>query len=116
MDHLTLDKIEHQHVLEEKGATHVVTQIQYGADAFFVFDREKKVKRDKSDFDGSIKGDLSKLNIPVSGEAKAKYNAKDEDTSETYQCTYYGDFHGLPRLPKDIKEAEELVQELVKVS
>ena len=36
----TLGKVQHHHVFDDKTATHVVTGVLYGAEAFFFLDRQ----------------------------------------------------------------------------
>ncbi|KAJ4918421.1 hypothetical protein JOQ06_000758, partial [Pogonophryne albipinna] len=54
MNHLG-DVKKHQFVFEKGIATHVVTGILYGAQAFFVFDREVSVNENHRDIQGNLK-------------------------------------------------------------
>ncbi len=40
MEHLGARNVKHCNVFQEGSATHVVTALLYGAQAFFIFDRE----------------------------------------------------------------------------
>uniref|UniRef100_A0A914UR25 SNTX MACPF/CDC-like domain-containing protein n=1 Tax=Plectus sambesii TaxID=2011161 RepID=A0A914UR25_9BILA len=108
MDHLKNEKVEHQ--FEDNIATHVVTQIQYGADAFFLFDRLKAKKTDKKEISGSVNAKYSHAKIwEVGGGGKFDNKENEEKSEEKYECTYYGDFV-MSSFPKNLKEAEEFAQ------
>jgi hypothetical protein len=110
MDHLSKDKIEHQDVLKNKLATHVVTQIQYGADAFFVFDRQKTSSSDKINIGGSLKAEVSGLTLASRGmKASVDVNERSKNESQNTNCTYYGDCF-LSSIPTNIQEARQSLQ------
>ena len=54
MQHLAGDKFEYPDVFEKKDATHVVTVVLYGAEAFFVFDRKVAGKEKFRDIHGRM--------------------------------------------------------------
>ena len=61
MNHIGRGKVEHPYVFEKGLATHVVTGILYGAQAFFVFDREVSGKEDRQDIEGNLKVIIKKI-------------------------------------------------------
>ncbi|KAK1879479.1 Neoverrucotoxin subunit beta [Dissostichus eleginoides] len=71
MNHLGGENVKHPYVFEKGIATHVVTGILYGAQAFFVFDREVSVNENHQDIQGNLKVMIK--NIPsLSKRAKAR--------------------------------------------
>uniref|UniRef100_A0A914X4G0 SNTX thioredoxin-like domain-containing protein n=1 Tax=Plectus sambesii TaxID=2011161 RepID=A0A914X4G0_9BILA len=113
MDHLSTDKLQHLGVLEHKSATHIVTAIEYGADAFFLFDRKMSNKTDGTKFEGSLKSEIKGLKVMLGGSAAGKSKEKITDKSESIHCKYYGDF-SLSNYPTNIKEARAAIQEIHK--
>ncbi len=113
MDHLDGENIQHHQTFHDNSATHVVTQIQYGADAFFIFDRQKTSKREGANakVEGATNFGSSKVfeAWEVSGNDQADYLSLAESVSDNYECTYYGDFK-ISNLPRDVQEAEEFVK------
>ncbi|XP_074476873.1 stonustoxin subunit beta-like [Sebastes fasciatus] len=84
----------HQTEVIEKGlATHVVTGILYGANAFFVFDSEKLEASSVQDIQGSMKAVIKKI-PKFNVEAKAGIKLSDEEKSLTEKCSckFFGDF------------------------
>ena len=55
MNHLGRGNVKHPYVFDEGIATHVVTAILYGAQAFFVFDREVSDEENHQDIQGNMK-------------------------------------------------------------
>ncbi|XP_030623564.1 verrucotoxin subunit beta-like [Chanos chanos] len=105
MDHMALDKISHPNVFESDTATHVVTAVLYGADAYFVFDREVSSNESKEKIEGELSLTLSKLKfLNVSGEASLNMGDSEIETAEKFTCTFHGDFK-LAANPSSFKEA-----------
>ncbi|XP_038125933.1 stonustoxin subunit alpha-like [Cyprinodon tularosa] len=104
--------LNHSEVFEQGVATHVVTAILFGAQAFFVFDREvsedENIEDIKGDFQLSIK---SKDKISVNGEASVRKNDTDRKLENKFSCTFYGDFM-LQKTPLTFQEAMQLYQNL----
>ena len=61
MEQLGTEGIEHPDVFEKDLATHVVTGIEYGADAFFVFDRQVSSNETVRDVEGRLNLVVSKF-------------------------------------------------------
>ncbi|XP_074476879.1 neoverrucotoxin subunit alpha-like [Sebastes fasciatus] len=92
VDILTLD--HHQTEVIEKGlATHVVTGILYGANAFFVFDSEKLEASSVQDIQGSMKAVIKKIpTFNVEAEAGIKLSDEEKSLTEKCSCKFFGDF------------------------
>uniref|UniRef100_A0A671WLK7 B30.2/SPRY domain-containing protein n=1 Tax=Sparus aurata TaxID=8175 RepID=A0A671WLK7_SPAAU len=69
-------------VIKKGTATHVVTGILYGADAFFVFDSEKLEASSVQDIQGHMKA----------GKAKVKLTDEEKEVTNKFSCKFYGDF------------------------
>ncbi|KAG8008867.1 Stonustoxin subunit beta, partial [Nibea albiflora] len=83
-----------QKELIEKGfATHVVTGILYGADAFFVFDSEKLEASSVQDIQGHMEAVVKKIpSFNIAGQIDIKLNDDEKKTTEKFSCKFYGDF------------------------
>uniref|UniRef100_A0A8C9ZLJ4 SNTX thioredoxin-like domain-containing protein n=1 Tax=Sander lucioperca TaxID=283035 RepID=A0A8C9ZLJ4_SANLU len=80
MDHLGRGNVKHPYVFDKGVATHVVTAILYGAQAFFVFDREVSENEDHQDIQGNLKVMIKKIpRITIEGEGSLKMEDKDKE-------------------------------------
>ncbi|KAE9547197.1 hypothetical protein FO519_009591, partial [Halicephalobus sp. NKZ332] len=61
MDHLGTDNIKYRDVFDNGMATHVVTAIEYGADAIFVFDRRESSSESCRKVEGNLETSLAKI-------------------------------------------------------
>uniref|UniRef100_A0A669BC83 B30.2/SPRY domain-containing protein n=1 Tax=Oreochromis niloticus TaxID=8128 RepID=A0A669BC83_ORENI len=74
-------------------ATHVVTGILYGANAFFVFDSEKLDASSIQDIKGTMKAVMKKItSFNVDGKVNIKLNDKEKAVTDKFTCKFYGDF------------------------
>ncbi|XP_075956881.1 uncharacterized protein LOC142959482 isoform X2 [Anarhichas minor] len=112
MNHLGRDNVKHPYVFDKGLATHVVTAILYGAQAFFVFDREVSEKEDHQDIQGNLKVMIKKIpNIVIEGEGSLKMEDKDTENVEKFSCKFHGDF-SLEKNPVSFQDAVEVYQSL----
>ena len=96
-------------------ATHIVTEIIYGVDAYFVFTRELSQDEDKTEVEGEIKAVVKKLpSIEVSADAELKLKDNEQKIADSLTCTFYGDFN-LVKNPSTFDEALKLYQALPKL-
>ena len=113
MEQLATSKIQHPDVFEKQTATHVVTGVLYGAEAFFIFDREVQSSENHRDIQGKMEV-LIKA-IPGINEIKgsASLDIKDRDKKEVdkFQCKFYGDLI-LPSNPSTFEDAVRVYKEL----
>ncbi|XP_045897323.1 neoverrucotoxin subunit beta-like [Micropterus dolomieu] len=100
----------------DKGcATHVVTGILYGTNAFFVFDSEKLDASTAQDFQGSMEAVIKKIpKLNVEGKVELKLNDTEKDLTEKFSCKFYGDFI-LERYPATFEEAVKTYVDLPKL-
>ncbi|XP_038591153.1 neoverrucotoxin subunit beta-like [Micropterus salmoides] len=93
MTHLTTMDTQQIDVIQKSSATHVVTGILYGANAFFVFDSEKLDASSVQDFQGSMEAVIQKIpKCNVDGKVELKLSKEKKDLIEKFSCKFYGDF------------------------
>ena len=119
-----LGKIEFTEVFDKDLATHVVTGVTYGADAFFIFDQkvceDQDVKIVQENIQMKILNLLPLSSMSVEGAKGAAASllasllAKDESDKNKLTCRFYGDV-GLPSHPTTFQEAVRVYQELPKL-
>ncbi|XP_033962747.1 stonustoxin subunit beta-like [Pseudochaenichthys georgianus] len=108
---VTLDT-EQMEVIEKGLATHVVTGILYGADAFFVFDSEKLEASQVQKIEGSMQAVIKKIpSFDVEGKVEIKLTAAEKALTEKFSCKFHGDFI-LESIPATFKEAVQTYVEL----
>ncbi|XP_045906821.1 uncharacterized protein LOC123971847 [Micropterus dolomieu] len=112
MNHLGRGNVKHPYVFDKGLATHVVTGILYGAQAFFVFDHEVSKKEDHQDIEGNLKVMIKKIPcLAIEGEGSLKLEDKDRENVEKFSCRFFGDF-SLEKSPVSFQDAVEVYQSL----
>ncbi|KAI4877052.1 hypothetical protein NFI96_011309 [Prochilodus magdalenae] len=107
-----LGKITYPEVFEEKTATHVVTAVLYGAQAFMVFDKTVSENEDKQEVEGNLNVMVKKIPLlSIEGEGDLKMNDKEKELAENISCTFYGDCV-LEENPTTYMEALQLYKKL----
>ncbi|XP_033020894.1 uncharacterized protein LOC117055468 [Lacerta agilis] len=91
MSHLGIQNVTYPAVFEHGTATHVVTAILYGAQAFFVFDRNVSSSESVEDIQGSLKVMIEKM-ATIGGEAAIRMNYQERNHANQFNCKFYGDF------------------------
>ena len=117
-EQLTMDQLgnfEYKDVFDKDIATHVVTAMVYGVDAFFVFDREVSEEEDIKKIHGNLKVKIGGLpglkNLAIEGKGTLDYENTEKDKEERLQCKFYGDLI-LPKHPTTFQEAAEIYHDL----
>uniref|UniRef100_A0A3B4TFH0 Stonustoxin subunit beta-like n=1 Tax=Seriola dumerili TaxID=41447 RepID=A0A3B4TFH0_SERDU len=84
---------QQQSVIKQGLATHIVTGILYGANAFFVFDSEMLDAKSVHDTQVSMQAVLKKI-PSFDGGMNARFQLCDTEKTITkkFSCTFYGDF------------------------
>lgn len=86
-------------------ATHVVTEVEYGCDAFFVFTRSMDKNETEHEVAAEMKAVLDCIpKIGGGAGISASFKCGFEKERESYCCTYYGDFRLDPN-PTTFDEA-----------
>ncbi|KAM4551900.1 uncharacterized protein PAE49_015498 isoform 2-T2 [Odontesthes bonariensis] len=113
MDHL--GDVKHPRVFEKGLATHVVTAILYGAQAFFVFDREVSERENHQDVRGNLKIIIKKIPLlAVEGEGSLELKDEEKEKVEKLSCRFFGDFC-LQKTPTTFQDAIQVYQSLPKL-
>ncbi|XP_056374790.1 neoverrucotoxin subunit alpha-like [Hyla sarda] len=104
MKHLSYKNITYKEVFSKKIATHVVTGILYGAQAFFIFDQKVTNSEEVKDVQGKLEGMVMKI-----GELRGDVNVNDTEREVASQisCKFYGHI-ALERNPTTYEEAVEI--------
>ncbi|KAK6305731.1 hypothetical protein J4Q44_G00245110 [Coregonus suidteri] len=115
MDHLGAGNVKHCNIFREGSATHVVTAILYGAQAFFVFDREVSSGENHQDIQGSLHAVIKKIpSITIEGQASLKMSEEEKKQTNTFSCTFHGDF-ALENNPVTFEDATRLYAGLARL-
>ncbi|KAK3526946.1 hypothetical protein QTP86_005767 [Hemibagrus guttatus] len=116
MNHLALGQIGHHEVFDHDVATHVVIAVLYGADAYFLFDKELNLSEETTNEQGGVKIAAEKLKILFSAGAQGELNMNEKEKAEMKQlnCTFYGDFK-LPSNPTTFEDAVKVYNDLPKM-
>ncbi|XP_048367823.1 stonustoxin subunit alpha-like isoform X1 [Sphaerodactylus townsendi] len=92
MTHLGPQNVTYPGVFDRGEATHVVTAVLYGAQAFFVFDREVASVENKDEIEKDLRSSVQSFcNKVHDGEETANRPGKEKTNTEDFRCTFYGD-------------------------
>ncbi|XP_068939413.1 stonustoxin subunit alpha-like [Petaurus breviceps papuanus] len=93
MNHLGYQNTSYNDVFDNGTATHVVTAVLYGAQAFFVFDQKVSTYENVKDIEGSLKAEVKKI-PQVSGKVGGQIQMEDskKKSAKEFRCKFYGDF------------------------
>lgn len=115
MNQLGRGNIKHPYVFEKGLATHVVTAILYGAQAFFVFNREVSESENIQDVQGNLQVVIKKIPcISIEGEGALQMNEEDKENVSKFSCKFHGDFN-LSQSPVNFEDAVKVYQDLPKL-
>ncbi|KAF3703991.1 Neoverrucotoxin subunit alpha [Channa argus] len=93
MTHLEAKNMKIREAIEKSSATHVVTGILYGANAFFVFDSEKLDSSCVQNIQGSMESVIKKIpSLEIEGKMGIKLSNEEKALTQKFSCKYYGDF------------------------
>ncbi|XP_048012966.1 cytolytic toxin-alpha-like isoform X2 [Megalobrama amblycephala] len=107
-----LGQIIYPEVFDQKTATHVVTAVLYGAQAFMVFDRTFSEEENKQEIEGELNIMVKKIpGFSIEGQGALKMSDGHEKMVESIACTFYGDVR-LERSPTTYMEAVEVYKKL----
>ncbi|XP_058874824.1 neoverrucotoxin subunit alpha-like [Acipenser ruthenus] len=116
MNHLAKEKVSHPSVFEDKTATHVVTAVLYGAQAYFVFDQQVSSEEKKQEIHRKMELAISKIpTIKIKGQGSTDLKETEKDEVEKLECTFHGDFHlkSNPSTYQDAVKAYSTLPELL---
>uniref|UniRef100_A0A671M3F2 Uncharacterized protein n=1 Tax=Sinocyclocheilus anshuiensis TaxID=1608454 RepID=A0A671M3F2_9TELE len=107
-----LGKITYPQVFDQKTATHVVTAVLYGAQAFMVFDQMSSKDEKKQEIEGRLHVMVRKLpGFSIEGEGSVNMTEDEKKIAENITCIFHGDFH-LEQNPTTYTEALNLYKRL----
>lgn len=113
MNQLALGNIQYPDVFSNKLATHLVSAVLYGADAFLVFNRNiedgETVGRVHGKVEALVKG-LSKI-LDIKGQASLTMDEKEKNEASKLECKFHGDI-SLPKNPRTFQDAVQVFQQL----
>ncbi|ROL55056.1 Neoverrucotoxin subunit beta [Anabarilius grahami] len=107
-----LGQITYPQVFDQKTATHVVTGVLYGAQAFMMFDRTSSEEENKQEIEGELDVMVKKIPLfSIEGKGAVEMTDNDKKVAESIACTFYGDFR-LDQNPTTYMEALEVYKKL----
>uniref|UniRef100_A0A8C4TAP2 SNTX thioredoxin-like domain-containing protein n=1 Tax=Erpetoichthys calabaricus TaxID=27687 RepID=A0A8C4TAP2_ERPCA len=112
MSHLGNQNVVYPEVFEQKSATHVVTGVLYGAQAFFVFDQWDTKEEENRDNKRKLET-LIKKYISIDGKRDLKMTDVYKETADHLNLTFYGDFL-LDHNPTSFQDAMQIYNNLPK--
>ncbi|GCC33239.1 hypothetical protein chiPu_0011707 [Chiloscyllium punctatum] len=119
-EELTMSQLGAQHitypsVFEQGSATHVITGVLYGAQAFFVFDLHHSSTGNVRDCSGNLQVMIQKIPMfQIEGRGSLDMSDEDKKRVENFRCTFHGDIF-LDRNPVTYQEAVEVYSTLPKL-
>ncbi|XP_067399207.1 stonustoxin subunit alpha-like [Emydura macquarii macquarii] len=114
-EQLTMKHLGRPEVFDQGTATHVVTAVLYGAQAFFVFDRELSSSENVQEIEGNLQVMIKKIPlVSIEGEGALKMDDKEKSQAEKFNCKFYGDF-ALENNPATYQEAMKIYSTLPKL-
>ncbi|ROJ30543.1 Stonustoxin subunit alpha [Anabarilius grahami] len=115
MEHLGAGNVKHCNVFQEGSATHVVTALLYGAQAFFIFDCEVSSNENHQEIQGDLHATIKKIPvISIEGQASLQMNEMEQEKMNKFSCTFHGDF-ALEKNPVSYVDAIKVYSELPKL-
>uniref|UniRef100_A0A3B1KE64 Uncharacterized LOC111191379 n=1 Tax=Astyanax mexicanus TaxID=7994 RepID=A0A3B1KE64_ASTMX len=115
MEHLGAGNLKHCNVFEEGSATHVVTALLYGAQAFFVFDQEVSSNESHQEIHGNLQATIKKIPmVSIEGQASLDLTETDNQRTSKFTCTFHGDF-ALENNPVSYQDAIKVYTQLPKL-
>ncbi|KAK3550479.1 hypothetical protein QTP86_029424 [Hemibagrus guttatus] len=114
-EQLTMDQmgnITYPEVFQDGTATHVVTAVLYGAQAFMVFDLTANENEDKEEIEGNLNVMVRKMpSFSIEGEGALTMSESEKKLADNISCTFFGDYE-LEQNPTTYIEAMQLYKEL----
>ncbi|XP_073691413.1 cytolytic toxin-alpha-like isoform X2 [Garra rufa] len=107
-----LDQITYPQVFDQKTATHVVTAVLYGAQAFMVFDGTLSEEENKQEVEGQLYAMVAKIpELSAEGNAALQMTDAEKKMAEKISCTFHGDVR-LQQNPSTYTEALNVYKRL----
>ncbi|XP_072550619.1 neoverrucotoxin subunit beta-like [Salminus brasiliensis] len=114
-EHLNLSQMGKKKSIHKLSATHVITGVEYGAEALMVFSDKVTTEQQKKAVTANIKSMLNKIGMfSVSAEGKVEMTEEDKKKVQNFACTFYGDFD-LEENPANFEQAVKVYRDLPKL-
>ncbi|XP_063819139.1 uncharacterized protein LOC135057170 [Pseudophryne corroboree] len=115
MNHVGVQNMTNHDVFDKGTATHVVTGILYGAQAFFIFDRELSKSENSQDIQGNLQVMIKKIpSLTIEGKGDLKMDDKEKEEVKKCSCKFHGDF-ALESNPVTYEDAIKIYTDLPKL-
>ncbi|CAM5121472.1 unnamed protein product [Natator depressus] len=115
MNHLGTENVSYPAVFDQGTATHVVTAVLYGAQAFFVFDREVSSSENVREIEGKLQIAIKKIPMfSIEGEGAVKMDESEKLNAAKFNCKFHGDF-ALEKNPTNFQDAMQIYSTLPKL-
>ena len=110
-----LGNIQYPQVLTKPEVTHVVTGIEYGADAFFVFETELQKTEERHEIQGKMEVQIRKIPKCIFSQPQVHPEGNIEATNvverKSFHCKFYGDVLANEH-PSSYQDAMKLYKQL----
>ncbi|XP_062866927.1 stonustoxin subunit beta-like [Trichomycterus rosablanca] len=107
-----LGKVTYPEVFDDQTATHVVTAVLYGGQAFMVFDLTAASNENRQEIQGNLNVMVKKIpSFSVGGSGALKMTDQEKQMANSINCTFYGDYE-IDTNPTTYMEALQLYQKL----
>lgn len=111
-EHLNLSQMGKKNAVHKLNATHVITGVEYGAEALMVFSDTASNEQQKKSITANINAMLTKMSLMGgSAEGKAQITEEDRKKVQNFSCTFYGDFN-LEENPANFEQAVKVYRDL----
>ena len=112
MKQLATSNIQYPEVFDEGTATHVVTGVLFGADAFFIFDREVSQEENYRKVHGDMQVSIKSIpNLQIGGGVGVDIEMKNKQETDKFHCKFYGDLI-LDSNPSTFQDAVAIYKKL----
>ncbi|XP_036438396.1 verrucotoxin subunit beta-like [Colossoma macropomum] len=114
-EHLNLSQMGKKKAIHKLSATHVITGVEYGAEALMVFSETATTHTEKKSITTNLNTMLSKMSLfEVSAEGKIQMSEEERKKVQNFSCTFYGDFD-LEENPTNFEQAVKVYRDLPKL-
>ncbi|XP_053638161.2 uncharacterized protein [Cherax quadricarinatus] len=115
MEQLGQSKVQHPGVFNHGTGTHVVTGILYGAQAFFVLEKDRSSSSHTKEVDGDLHCMVKKIPfLKIKSKVNMDMSESENEKVENFTCKFNGDFR-LPENPCSYQDAVRIYEELPKL-
>uniref|UniRef100_A0A671NZ71 SNTX thioredoxin-like domain-containing protein n=1 Tax=Sinocyclocheilus anshuiensis TaxID=1608454 RepID=A0A671NZ71_9TELE len=103
-----LGQVTYPQVFDQKTATHVITAVLYGAQAFMVFDRTFSDDENHQEIEGELHVMVKSIpGFSIEGQGAVEMTDGHKEKAKNITCTFHGDVH-LKQNPTTYMEALEV--------